>query len=167
MIDTEKYITDAGLHGSSTKLLPVGTTIISARGTVGKLALTGRAMGMNQSCYGLRGKAGDTYFTYFSATRLVQQLQQRAHGSVFDTITQETFAGIHVAYPQPPVIEAFDVAVSPLMARIRENLFQAQTLSTLRDTLLPRLISGQLRLPEAQALAQEAMKPKTISASAL
>ena len=167
VIDTEKYITDAGLHGSSTKLLPVGTTIISARGTVGKLALTGRAMGMNQSCYGLRGKAGDTYFTYFSATRLVQQLQQRAHGSVFDTITQETFAGIHVAYPQPPVIEAFDVAVSPLMARIRENLFQAQTLSTLRDTLLPRLISGQLRLPEAQALAQEAMKPKTISASAL
>ena len=167
VIDTEKYITDAGLHGSSTKLLPVGTTIISARGTVGKLALTGRAMAMNQSCYGLRGKAGDTYFTYFSATRLVQQLQQRAHGSVFDTITQETFAGIHVAYPQPPVIEAFDVAVSPLMARIRENLFQAQTLSTLRDTLLPRLISGQLRLPEAQALAQEAMKPKTISASAL
>ena len=157
VIDTEKYITDAGLHGSSTKLLPVGTTIISARGTVGKLALTGRAMGMNQSCYGLRGKAGDTYFTYFSATRLVQQLQQRAHGSVFDTITQETFAGIHVAYPQPPVIEAFDVAVSPLMARIRENLFQAQTLSTLRDTLLPRLISGQLRLPEAQAATEAAL----------
>ena len=151
VIDTEKHITDAGLHGSSTKLLPVGTTIISARGTVGKLALTGRAMAMNQSCYGLRGKAGDTYFTYFSATRLVQQLQQRAHGSVFDTITQETFAGIHVAYPQPPVIEAFDVAMSPLMARIRYNLFQAQTLSTLRDTLLPRLISGQLRLPEALA----------------
>ncbi len=157
VIDTEKYITDAGLHGSSTKLLPVGTTIISARGTVGKLALTGRAMAMNQSCYGLRGKAGDTYFTYFSATRLVQQLQQRAHGSVFDTITQETFAGIHVAYPQPPVIEAFDVAVSPLMARIRENLFQAQTLSTLRDTLLPRLISGQLRLPEAQAATEAAL----------
>ena len=151
VIDTEKHITDAGLHGSSTKLLPAGTTIISARGTVGKLALTGRAMAMNQSCYGLRGKAGDTYFTYFSATRLVQQLQQRAHGSVFDTITQETFSGVHVAYPQAPVVQAFDAAVDALMARIRENLLQAQTLSTLRDTLLPRLISGQLRLPEAQA----------------
>ena len=108
-------------------------------------------MAMNQSCYGLRGRAGDTYFTYFSATRLVQQLQQRAHGSVFDTITQETFAGVHVAYPAPIAITAFDAAVEPLMARIRENLLQAQTLSTLRDTLLPRLISGQLRLPEAQA----------------
>jgi type I restriction enzyme S subunit len=153
VIDTEKHITDAGLHGSSTKLLSAGTTIISARGTVGKLALTGRAMAMNQSCYGLRGKAGDTYFTYFSATRLVQQLQQRAHGSVFDTITQETFSGVHVAYPQATVIQAFDEAVDALMARIRENLFQAQTLSTLRDTLLPRLISGQLRLPEAATLA--------------
>lgn len=151
VIDTEKHITDAGLHGSSTKLLPVGTTIISARGTVGKLALTGRSMAMNQSCYGLRGKAGDTYFTYFSATRLVEQLQQRAHGSVFDTITQETFSGVHVAYPEPPAIKAFDAAVDALMARIRANLFQAQTLSTLRDTLLPRLISGQLRLPEASA----------------
>ena len=155
VIDTEKHITEAGLHGSSTKLLPAGTTIISARGTVGKLALTGRAMAMNQSCYGLRGKAGDTYFTYFSATRLVQQLKQRAHGSVFDTITQETFSGVHVAYPQAPVIQAFDAAVDALMARIRENLLQAQTLSTLRDTLLPRLISGQLRLPEAQTLFEE------------
>jgi len=154
VIDTEKHITDAGLQGSSTKLLPVGTTIISARGTVGKLALTGRAMAMNQSCYGLRGKAGDTYFTYFSATRLVEQLQQRAHGSVFDTITQETFSGVHVAYPEPPAIKAFDAAVDALMARIRENLLQAQTLSTLRDTLLPRIISGQLRLPEAQAATE-------------
>ena len=157
VIDTEKHITDAGLHGSSTKLLPAGTTIISARGTVGKLALTGRAMAMNQSCYGLRGKAGDTYFTYFSATRLVQQLQQRAHGSVFDTITQETFSGVHVAYPQAPVVQAFDAAVDALMARIRENLLQAQTLSTLRDTLLPRLISGQLRLPEAQVATEAAL----------
>ncbi len=157
VIDTEKHITDAGLHGSSTKLLPVGTTIISARGTVGKLALTGRAMAMNQSCYGLRGKAGDTYFTYFSATRLVEQLQQRAHGSVFDTITQETFSGVHVAYPEPPAIKAFDAAVDALMARIRANLFQVQTLSTLRDALLPRLISGQLRLPEAQAATEAAL----------
>ena len=156
VIDTEKHITDAGLHGSSTKLLPAGTTIISARGTVGKLALTGRAMAMNQSCYGLRGKAGDTYFTYFSATRLVQQLQQRAHGSVFDTITQETFSGVHVAYPQAPVVQAFDAAVDALMARIRENLLQAQTLSTLRDTLLPRLISGQLRVAEALPLVEDA-----------
>jgi type I restriction enzyme, S subunit len=155
VIDTEKHITEAGLHGSSTKLLPAGTTIISARGTVGRLALTGCPMAMNQSCYGLRGRAGDSYFTFFSTTRLVQQLQQKAHGSVFDTITQESFSGVHLNYPNEEAIVAFDGTVEPLMMRIRENLQQAQILATLRDTLLPRLISGQLRLPEAQAHFEE------------
>lgn len=154
VIDTEKHITEAGLNGSSTKLLPAGTTIISARGTVGRLALTGCPMAMNQSCYGLRGAAGDDYFTFFSTTRLVQQLQQKAHGSVFDTITQETFSGVHLNYPNAEVITAFDSAVEPLMLRIRQNLIQAQSLSILRDTLLPRLISGQLRLLEAHAVVE-------------
>src|SRR5690606_38334615 len=105
--------------------------------------------------YGLRGKAGDVYFTYFSTTRLVQQLKQRAHGSVFDTITQETFAGVAVTYPAIEVIAEFEACVEPMMLRIRENLLKSQTLSSLRDTLLPRLISGQLRLPEAQSLIAE------------
>lgn len=158
VVDTEKHITEAGLNGSSTKLLPTGTTIISARGTVGRLALTGCPMTMNQSCYGLRGLAGDSYFTFFSTKQLVEQLKQRAHGSVFDTITQESFAGVPVCLPSGSLIAAFENHVVPLMLRIRENLMQAQTLSTLRDTLLPRLISGQLRLPEAQSTgAEEAM----------
>ena len=157
VVDTEKHITEAGLNGSSTKLLPAGTTIISARGTVGRLALTGCPMTMNQSCYGLRGLAGDSYFTYFSTKRLVEQLKQRAHGSVFDTITQESFAGVLVCFPSEGVIAVFEDCVESLMLRIRENLMQAQTLATLRDTLLPRLISGALRLPEAQAAAEEAL----------
>jgi type I restriction enzyme S subunit len=152
VVDTEKHITEAGLNGSSTKLLPAGTTIISARGTVGRLALTGRPMAMNQSCYGLRGKAGDQYFTYFSTTRLVEQLKQRAHGSVFDTITQETFAGVSICYPATElVVHAFEQLVKPLLMRVRENLIQSKTLADLRDNLLPRLISGQLSLNDCQA----------------
>ena len=157
VIDTEKHITEAGLNGSSTKLLQEGTTIISARGTVGRLALTGCPMTMNQSCYGLRGKAGDQYFTYFSTARLVQQLKQRAHGSVFDTITQETFAGVSICYPSSKVIAEFERLTSPLMLRIRECLFQMHSLSNLRDTLLPRLISGQLRIGDAEAELEKAM----------
>jgi restriction endonuclease S subunit len=151
VIDTVKHISSAGLNGSSTKLLREGTTIISARGTVGRLALVGKEMAMNQSCYGIQGKADDAYFTYFSTYRLVESLKQRSHGSVFDTITTETMRGVTVIYPDMSVIEAFEVVLSPLMLRVKENLQQAQTLTQLRDTLLPRLISGQLRLPEAQA----------------
>lgn len=151
VVDTAKHITEAGLNSSSTKLLPEGTTIISARGTVGRLALTARSMAMNQSCYGLRGRAGDAYFTFFSTTRLVEQLKQRAHGSVFDTITQETFSRVFLTYPPDALIDAFDEVIEPLMQRVKSNLVQAQALATLRDTLLPRLISGQLRSDHSAA----------------
>lgn len=153
VIDTEKHITQAGIDNSSTKLLPAGTTIISARGTVGRLALTGREMAMNQSCYGLRGKAGDAYFTYLCTCRLVEALKQRAHGSVFDTITRDTLSGVLSVFPGDAIVLEFEKLLSPVMERIRQNLMQAQTLIALRDSLLPRLISGQLRLHEAEAEA--------------
>jgi len=156
VIDTEKHISVAGVNNSSTKLLPVGTTIISARGTVGKLALTGEVMAMNQSCYGLSGKANDSYFTYFSTYRIVETLKQRTHGSVFDTITRNTLDGVSVIYPSKPAIEAFEDVISSTMQRIKENLKQTQTLANIRDTLLPRLISGQLRIHEAEAAIEEA-----------
>jgi len=155
VIDTVKHITEQGLRNSSTSLLPLGTTIISARGTVGRLALVGREMAMNQSCYGLRGKASDDYFTYFNTYRIVETLKQRTHGSVFDTITRDTLAGVCVVYPNGAFITAFERTVSPVMERVKENLKQAQTLATLRDTLLPRLISGKLRLSEAEAVLEE------------
>lgn len=105
---------------------------------------------MNQSCYGLRGKAGDSYFTYFNTYRLVEALKQRAHGSVFDTITRDTLAGVSIVYPDEGIICKFEGALSPLMELVKENLMQAKTLTQLRDTLLPRLISGQLRQPETE-----------------
>jgi restriction endonuclease S subunit len=150
VVDTDKHITEAGLKCSSTKLLAVGTTIISARGTVGRIALTGCPMTMNQSCYGLQGKAGDQFYTFFNTNRMVDQLKQRAHGSVFDTITQETFSGILVCYPTIAVVQCFDKFIEPLMLKIRENLLLSNNLGSLRDTLIPRLISGQIRLPDAE-----------------
>ncbi len=146
VINTEKKITEAGLNNSSTKLLPIGTTIISARGTVGRLALTGCSMAMNQSCYGLRGYLEDIYFTYFNTKRLIEKFKQRAHGSVFDTITQESFSGVFVCIPTNDSIGAFENAVEPIMLRIRTNCIQTQTLANLRDTLLPNLISGKIRV---------------------
>ena len=92
---TEKYISQLGLENSSTKLLPEGTTIISARGTVGKCALAGQPMAINQSCYGVRGKTGIAdYFVYYTILLRVSELQQRGHGSVFNTITRDTFKSI-------------------------------------------------------------------------
>lgn len=157
VIDTAKKITKAGLEGSSTKLLPQGTTIISARGTVGKLALTGCEMAMNQSCYGLRGLHNESYFTYFSTKRLVDRLKQQAHGSVFDTITQATFKSIITVKPPLQIMLQYEKSIKNVMERILTNLVSTSALAELRDTLLPRLISGQLRLPEAQKQVEDAL----------
>ena len=145
VIQTEKHVTQLGIENSAAQILPEGTTIISARGTVGKLALVGTPMAMNQSCYGVRGLKGYAdYFTYFTLLQATDELQQRTHGTVFDTITRQTFETLDCIFPPGNLTEAFDRAVSPLLSQIRANLHQSRTLASLRDTLLPKLLSGEL-----------------------
>jgi restriction endonuclease S subunit len=152
-IDTEKKVTRIGLENSTTRLLPVGTTIISARGTVGRLALVGVPMAMNQSCYGLRGRMGaNGYFNYFATREIVVQLQMRAHGSVFDTITRDTLASVDIVVPPAKLIEAFEQKVGPCLERIRKGVFAAHSIANLRDTLLPKLISGELPVTDADLI---------------
>lgn len=145
VIHTEKSVTKLGISNSAAQVFPEKTTIITARGTVGKLALTGTPMAMNQSCYGVRGITGyGDYFTYYSLRAATAQLQQRTHGTVFDTITRQTFETLDCIFPPPKLTAAFDLAVEPLLEQIRANLHQSRTLAALRDTLLPKLLSGEL-----------------------
>ena len=149
VIHTDKHVTKLGIANSAAQVFPEKTTIISARGTVGKLALTAVPMAMNQSCYGVRGITGYAdYFTYYSLREATAQLQQRTHGTVFDTITTETFKTLDCIFPTPKITAAFDKLVEPLLAQIRANLHQSRTLATLRDTLLPKLLSGELSVTE-------------------
>lgn len=147
VMETEKTITQSGVDASATQVLPFGTTIISARGTVGKVCITGVPTAMNQSCYGLRGRFGDKgFFTYYSTRFLVSTLQNHSHGSVFATITRSTFDGVNVITPSLEIIRAFENNVDLLLCRIRSNLIERRVLSSIRDALLPRLLSGDLRV---------------------
>ena len=114
VVDTAKKITQIGIESSSARILPVGTTIISARGTVGRIALVGVPMAMNQSCYGLR-RSGPTHglFNYFTIRALVVLLQQHTHGSVFNTITRDTLAAVYVVSPCPDILDAYERLVWP------------------------------------------------------
>ena len=98
---TEKHITELGLYNSSTKLLNKGDIIISARGTVGEIATIPYQMAFNQSCYGLRARREivDGNFLYYLIKHSVRHLKKNTHGSVFDTITRDTFDAIEVDIP--------------------------------------------------------------------
>jgi type I restriction enzyme S subunit len=150
VIDTEKHVTQLGVDKSSTKILREGTTIISARGTVGKCALVGTPMAMNQSCYGIVGEyeSHDEYI-YFITRYQVSDLQKRGHGSVFNTITRETFKSISLAKSSDLLTRKFSETVRPYLLKILSNNRQNIELTKLRDVLLPKLISGDVSLPEA------------------
>ena len=99
--DTEKSITQLGLENSSTKLLQRGDVIISARGTVGEIATIPFTMAFNQSCYGLRAKKGmvTSDYLYYLIKHNISVLKKNTHGSVFDTITRNTFDNIELEIP--------------------------------------------------------------------
>ena len=98
---TEKSITQLGLKKSSTKLLQKGDVIISARGTVGEIATVRFPMAFNQSCYGLRARTGivTSDYLYYLIKHNVSVLKKNTHGSVFDTITRNTFDNIEIEIP--------------------------------------------------------------------
>ena len=120
--DTEKKITKLGLENSSTKILSKGDIIISARGTVGELAIIPSDMAFNQSCYGLRAKDFvDSCFLYYLLKQSVNILKHNTHGSVFDTITRETFENISVKLPPLPTQQKISRILSSLDDKIELN----------------------------------------------
>ena len=146
-IKTAKTITEEGLANSAARLVRQGVTVISARGTVGKTAIVAVPSTFNQSCYGIEGKYGD-FFTYLLLQNQIARLQNISHGGMFDTITRDTFFAIKVAKPQTEIIKNFESLVSPIFLEIRSLQFQSDNLARIRDSLLPRLISGELQIPE-------------------
>ena len=155
VLETERSITQAGVENSAAKMLPAGTTIITARGTVGRLACLGIPMTMNQTCYGIRGVQGyPAFFTYMNIKMTVNELQQRTHGTIFDTITRQTFELIDAIIPPPKLADKFETVIQPIMSHILSSLNESRALTALRDTLLPKLISGELRIGEKAAYDQ-------------
>ena len=130
--ETEKSITKEGLKNSSTKLLDKGDMIISARGTVGEIASIPYPMAFNQSCYGLRAKDNliTSDYLYYLIKHNIAILKKQTHGSVFDTITKETFDSIDVDIPDleeqkriVSLLSALDAKIE-LNTEINNNLFQ-------------------------------------------
>lgn len=119
---TEKTITEIGLNNSTTKMLQKDDIIISARGTVGQLAMIPFPMAFNQSCYGIRAKKGiDSTFLYYLIKNSIRKIKAITHGSVFDTITRDTFANIDVEIPRIDIQYQIAKALSDIDDKIEIN----------------------------------------------
>ena len=152
VLETERTITQEGIQDSAARIVPVGTTIVTARGTVGRLACLGVPMAMNQTCYGIRGAHEyPDFFTYWNVRTAVNALQQRSHGTVFDTVTRQTFKVVETVLPPINHARAFESTLKPLMGRILTNLSESRSLAAQRDVLLPRLVSGEVGVGEVHS----------------
>lgn len=145
---SEKSISEYGLNNSSAKLLPENAMVVSARGTVGKYCLLSKPMAFSQSNYGILPIYTDCYFfTYLLVAYHIEELQSAAYGSVFDTITTKTFEGVNVLLPQEPdYIVEFEKMIEPCFSKMKQNNNQIQTLIQQRDSLLPKLMSGEVKI---------------------
>ncbi|MFP7756214.1 restriction endonuclease subunit S [Thermodesulfobacteriota bacterium B35] len=129
----EKTITEQGLAESATTILNRGDIIISARGTVGVVAQLALPMAFNQSCYGIRGRQGiaETNFVYYALRHAVSQMQQVAHGGVFNTITRDTFKIIKTKLPPLPEQRAIACILGALDDKIELNRRMNETLEAM------------------------------------
>lgn len=147
VLDTEKHITAMGLDNCNSNLFPSKTVFITARGTVGKIVMAGTEMAMNQTNYALLGKHNvSQYYVYLITLQLVTRLLKKANGAVFNAITTRDFTSERIVIPFYSIIKSFSSIVEPLYENILLNEFQIKRLSKLRDTLLPRLMSGELQI---------------------
>lgn len=147
---TEKTITEDGLSHCNSRLYPVNTVFVTARGTVGKVGLSGCPMAMNQSCYALVGKDIDQLLVYFYTLETVNALKHKASGAVFDAITTKDFGSERVMQLSESDIAAFLSVATPMFETILGNSIEIQRLVALRDALLPKLMSGEIDVSNIQ-----------------
>ncbi|AFZ61331.1 restriction endonuclease subunit S [Anabaena cylindrica FACHB-243] len=149
VIETEKTITSKGLQKSAAKLLPIYTTVVSARGTVGNYCLLSEEMAISQSNFGVYPKSSNqVFFGHLLMSSLIERLKSQAYGSVFDTVTASTFNELYILIPELNVAEDFENKIKLIFHKILLNEKQIKTLTKTRDALLPKLMSGQLRVKE-------------------
>jgi type I restriction enzyme S subunit len=148
IIEASEYITEEALNNSSAKLLPAGTTVLAITGaTLGKISMVLRSFAANQSVIGLVPKAElSNNFIFLWLKENINALISMQTGGAQQHINSNDVKSFDVIVPDTVALSLFRRKIDPLMLKISQNCFQIKTFQKLRDTLLPKLISGEIRL---------------------
>lgn len=149
-LTTEKTITEEGLAHCNSRLYPVNTVFVTARGTVGKVGLPGVPMAMNQSCYALVGKDTHQLLVYFYTLKAIARLKHKASGAVFDAITTRDFESEIIMKLSDDDAKDFLNVAEPIYQAVLSNSIENLRLASLRDSLLPTLMSGEIDISDIQ-----------------
>ena len=126
-------------------------TLVSVRAPVGDINMAWEKCCVGRGVASLRHKSGSRSFSYYAAWGIQQELRQYEHtGTVFGAINKSQFQEIRVVEPPSEIVSALENFVGPFDERIRRNVSLSRTLVQTRDLLLPKLMSGEVRLAEAE-----------------
>ena len=149
---TERRITKAGVQNISSGQLPIGTVLLSSRAPIGYLALTTIPVSINQGFIAMvcSRRLPNMYVLQW-ATQNLDAIKQRGSGTTFAEISKGNFRPMPILVPDEKALSAYQEFTLPLYEQITTNLRETDTLATLRDSLLPKLLSGELAAtPEEQ-----------------
>lgn len=147
LFKTERKITEKGLAKIGSGLLPIGTVLLSSRAPIGYLTITEIPVAINQGYIAiLCDKGVSNYFIYLWCKANMETIENAGNGSVFQEISKTSFKGLEILIPPKEKLNQCDMEIEPVFQKIKSNQSQIRTLIQTRDTLLPKLMSGEVRV---------------------
>ena len=148
LLDTTRKITDAGLRKISSRTLPVGTVLLSSRAPIGYLAIAEIPTAVNQGFIAMKcqRRLPNLYVLYWCEQNL-GYIRDIAGGSTFAEISKKTFRTVSMVVPTEAILAMYQRLSRPIYDLLVTKVKEAATLAALRDALLPKLISGEIRVP--------------------
>lgn len=145
---TGRSVTAAGAEQVSSGVLPPGTVLLSSRAPIGYLAISDIPVVVNQGLIAMKcGGPLPNYYVLNWARHNIDRIVANANGTTFLEISKTNFRPIPALVPSDDTLRLFSTVVAPLYDRITANIHEARVLNNLRDQLLPKLVSGEIRVP--------------------
>ena len=147
----ENDITELGLKNSSAAIMPEGTVLFSSRAPIGYIAIAAGEVTTNQGFKSVVPKPEiGTPFVYFFLKNTLPVIEGMASGSTFKEVSGSTMKNVPAVIPDAETLAKFSDFCAPIFAQQRILEEQNQSLATLRDNLLPKLMSGEIDVSAVQ-----------------
>ena len=146
--DSSEYLTKEAVDRHNIIMVPKNTILLSFKLTVGRVAIADKELTTNEAIARFI-LSDDKYMEYlYLYLKKYDYNSLGSTSSIATAVNSKTIKGMQMLQPSDNVIDAFHIQVNPIFEKIRSLTKENSRLSTLRDTLLPRLMSGELEIPE-------------------
>lgn len=155
LLETDRKITVAGVQRISSSLLPIGTVLLSSRAPIGYLAITGIPTAVNQGFIAMicERRLSNLYVLFWCHEN-IEHIQGISGGSTFAEISKKAFRPLPVVVPSKKILQVYEDIGRSLYGRIVSNTREFAPLASLRDTLVPKMVSGDLRIADTRELLE-------------